>query len=158
MEYGGLLSAGQVFQDRPGGGDRQVHALTTKRLQSEDAVVGQQRVTGFVGMEGPGFNRGNFVTRPGTVVGRISPDWQLTGVRGKYFRGFDAFQLERDFLNEQLGGGELAGGDVHIGQSRPSFMLRHGGQVVVGLLVQECRFEHGSRGYNPDNLPVDQPL
>ena len=109
-------------------------------------------------MEGPGLNRGQFVTGPDSVATRIHPDRRLPRIRDQHLRGFDSFQFKGDFLKEQLGGGELAGGDVHVGQSRPSFVLRHGDQVVIRLLGEEGRFEHGARGNDPDHAPVHQAL
>ena len=158
VRQGGALVAGQVLDD----GRRRPHGLgqvlAAEPLQGRDPEVVQQGLTGLrVG------ERARVEGRNGTLGRREGePSRVLAAVLGRWghqeLRGGEAVQLQGEVREGELSGGELAGGYVDVGEARRVAVHGQGGEVVIGLGLQQGRGHHGPRGDHADHVPLHQPL
>jgi hypothetical protein len=78
------------------------------------------------------------------------------------FGGFEAGNFVEDQPVEvialKLGGGKLAGGDVHVGNPGAGRLDDHGGQVIVLILGQQGIFHHRAGSDHPRHLARHQPV
>ena len=106
----------------------QGHTLAAIRLQRSDAKARFQRLLSFPGAEQP-LLQGGDAARGQAVRNLPVPGKQRLG-------GADAFKLQGQVIDGNLGGGELAGGYIHVGQAGLLFLDYDRGQEVVGALLQ----------------------
>ena len=145
-----LLVLLQVAHDGAGGpdGERQVGAAVA--LQGGRTEVVQQALPGRLQVRpelvDPGQRREAF------QVGQV----QVAGDQD--LRGMQALQLRHQVLQRDLGGGELRGGDVDIGQPGPVAVGDHADQVVVGGGFQQPGLDDGAGGDHPHHVPLHQAL
>ncbi len=71
---------------------------------------------------------------------------QLGAQRGQEVAAFD------------LGGGELAGGDIRVGDAGLFLLQEDGGQIVVDVAMQQARLDHRSGGDHAGDAAREKPL
>ena len=148
-----LPGVAQVVHDGAGGARRQGQGFNTVGFQGQDAVVVQQGAAGDFRVESGGVHCGDGRGRrrgwrsAGGEVGRV-----VAG-GNQDFGGLQAGQFQGQVAGRHLGGGEFAGSDIDISQAGFGAVGADGGQVVVGLVVQQGGFQHGAGGDHADHAP-----
>ena len=143
-----LVGIAQVVNDGAGGAHRQGQRLNAVGFQGEDAVVFQQGAAGEFRVEGGGVQSGDG-RRVGTGGG--SPFRRVVAGGNQYFGGFQAGQFQGQPFCGDLGGGKLSGSNINISEAGGAGFRADGGQIVVGLVVQQGGFQHGAGGYDADD-------
>src|SRR3990172_3668643 len=120
-------------------------------LQRGRAEVREQPLLGGPLVEGGGGQRRQR---------RLHPLRRRHALRQQQFRGREPVKLggEGVAARVQLRAGELAGGDVHVGEPRGTVPWGQRGQVVVGAPLQQVVLHQRPRADDPNHLPVDELL
>ena len=162
LAQGRALSIRQVVQDGPGGVDRQGTAFQIEAGQVAHIEVLQEGLARVAKLEVP--------VREGRQVGVLRQGNTLLGPTGgkEHLARDEARQLlhhvDRGLFAVDLGDGELAGGDVHVGQSGAlpiavalAFRV-DGQQVIVAPLGQHARLHDGARRDHARDLARDEAV
>ncbi len=140
----------QVIDQRAGRPNHQRLPVTIKGVQRAHAEVLFQRLPGGALFKAP-------IGQPADGSLRI----RQAGVpfRQQQLGGRQASQLLHQLVQGvQLRGGELAGGDIRIGQAGLLPFTDHGRQIVVAPCFEHARLNDRAGGEDAHHLPRHQPL
>ena len=137
----------QIGEDGARRGDGQWLVRAAERLEGGDAEAALEAVLRIVEVE--------------VAVGGLSAadrwsDGDLIAGADEELGGGEPPDFEVEAVGGELGGGELAGAHVEVGQAGRVALDQRRGEEVVALAVEQVLLDERPRSHHPHHVPFDQ--